>query len=326
MMPSPHVNPEPASTSFVDATKFYLHPASIDTVPKPVSPNGDRSTEGNFTATLPTIEFSKTVFSDQQSEQPYAQPAKYFCVKTWVDRLGTVGLMLFATPLLIVIGIAVLVLDGRPIFFRQVRVGKDGNRFNIWKFRTMHRNAEACTGAVWSSKGDTRVTKLGRWLRQTHLDELPQFFNVLKGDMNLVGPRPERPEFVKRLSAEFPHYNLRSQVRPGITGLAQLRLGYDESIKGVRKKIQCDLEYIHSTTFFRDLILLGKTIPHITWQLVRSRLCKTHETAASADVVASTGHAIDQNLRNQLLIHPAEDATRRPMSMSTNYNADNEVA
>ena len=196
-----------------------------------------------------------------------ASPTGYFRSKHLIDRVMTAALMMLAVPVMLLVALAILVCDGRPIMFRQVRVGKRGREFRIWKFRTMRCGAEDRTGAVWSSQSDTRVTRLGRWLRCSHLDELPQFFNVLRGDMNLVGPRPERPEFVETLVKQVPGYMQRNEVRPGITGLAQLRLGYDESIAGIPQKLACDLEYICNASLLGDAALLSKTLPHIAVQL-----------------------------------------------------------
>ncbi len=193
--------------------------------------------------------------------------SSYFRIKAVVDRLITVALMAPALPLMLFISLAILLLDGRPIFYRQLRVGKDGCDFWIWKFRTMRRNAEMLTGAVWSNHADARVTPLGRWLRCSHLDELPQFLNILAGDMSLIGPRPERPEFALELARELPDYMKRTSVRPGITGLAQLKLGYDHSVADVRKKLKLDLRYIRTATFSDDVWLLVCTLPYIAKQL-----------------------------------------------------------
>ncbi len=138
--------------------------------------------------------------SDTQAPNPLDGCADYFAWKQLVDRTITAALLVVALPLMVLIAVAVLVFDGWPIMYRQRRVGQGGRIFWIWKFRTLCRNAEGETGAVWCTDGDPRVTALGRYLRSAHLDELPQFFNVLLGDMNLIGPRPERPTFVIALS------------------------------------------------------------------------------------------------------------------------------
>jgi len=199
----------------------------------------------------------------------FSDRSRYFVVKSAVDRAITAVLMIVALPLMLLIALAILLLDGRPIFYRQKRVGKNGRVFRIWKFRTMCLNAESETGAVWSSASDARVTALGRWLRCSHLDELPQFFNVLVGHMNLIGPRPERPEFVRELVRELPSYRERLTVRPGITGLAQLRLGYDQSVADVGSKLVLDVEYIRTAKLITDIKILLVTIPYIAMNLLR---------------------------------------------------------
>jgi lipopolysaccharide/colanic/teichoic acid biosynthesis glycosyltransferase len=135
-----------------------------------------------------------------------------------------------------------------------------GVRFTMYKFRSMYQDAEARTGAVWASRNDPRVTPLGRFLRASRLDELPQLFNVLRGEMNLVGPRPERPVFVERLRDEIEEYRLRQRVKPGITGLAQINHTYDSSIDDVRVKVRYDLEYIRRRSLREDLRIMVRTV------------------------------------------------------------------
>ena len=174
-----------------------------------------------------------------------------------------------------VIALVVLTTDGRPVFYRQVRVGKGRKNFLIWKFRSMCRDAEKATGAVWSSKKDDRVTKIGKWLRATHLDELPQVVNILAGDMHLVGPRPERPEFVENLAQDIPGYHRRHLVRPGITGLAQVKQGYDACLGDVAKKVALDVSYIETASLSKDLKILWLTIPYVAcelWFVIRTRI------------------------------------------------------
>ncbi|MBM4431603.1 MAG: sugar transferase, partial [Chloroflexi bacterium] len=146
-----------------------------------------------------------------------------------------------------------------PLFYRQTRVGRRGRPFQVYKFRSMIPAAEAEGGAVWAGEGDPRVTRVGRFLRRTRLDELPQVWNVLKGEMSLVGPRPERPEFVASLVAHVPYYQARHAVRPGITGWAQVRYGYGSSVEDARVKLEYDLYYIKHQSLYLELSILAKT-------------------------------------------------------------------
>jgi len=182
--------------------------------------------------------------------------AGYFHWKVAVD-------LAIACLLLVPIGfmIALLVLLVRmtskgPGIYRQIRVGKDGRQFMMYKIRSMHVNAEAASGPVWTQSGDPRVTFLGVVLRKLHLDELPQIFNVLRGEMSFVGPRPERPEFVRVLSEVIPRYRDRLVVRPGITGLAQINLPPDTDLMSVRRKLALDLDYIGHGNLWLDTRLL----------------------------------------------------------------------
>jgi sugar transferase (PEP-CTERM system associated) len=171
-----------------------------------------------------------------------------------------IGLVL-ALPLLILIAAAVRLTSPGPALYHQTRVGRGGRTFTVHKFRTMRQDAEAATGPVWAAKhGDPRTTVLGRGLRRTRLDELPQLWNVLKGDMSLVGPRPERPEFVSELTREIPYYGQRHSVRPGITGWAQVRYTYGASREDALQKLQYDLYYIKNLSIALDLFIIVETI------------------------------------------------------------------
>lgn len=165
-------------------------------------------------------------------------------------------------PLIPVLIIAVRFSSPGPIFFRQVRVGYRGKPFTIYKFRTMRQDAEA-NGAQWATKNDSRITGLGRFMRKTRLDEIPQLWNVLVGDMGFVGPRPERPEFVQWLAKEIPYYNLRHIIRPGLTGWAQVRYQYGASIEETRRKLEYDLYYIKHISVGIDLLIMFQTIKTI---------------------------------------------------------------
>jgi sugar transferase (PEP-CTERM system associated) len=166
-------------------------------------------------------------------------------------------------PVIPIVALAVKLSSKGPVLFRQQRVGRRGQVFNLYKFRSMRQDAEAQTGAVWAGKDDPRVTRVGRFLRKTRLDEIPQLWNVLIGDMGFVGPRPERPEFVKWLAENIPYYNLRHIIRPGITGWAQVRYRYGASLEETREKVQYDLYYIKHMSLSIDLLIMFETIKTI---------------------------------------------------------------
>ncbi len=180
--------------------------------------------------------------------------------KRALDMIVSFSILALGMPLWLLIAL-LLKLDSRgPVLYTQERVGKDGKTFKIIKFRSMYKNAEEKSGPVWAHKKDPRVTRLGKILRASRLDEIPQFINVLNGDMSLVGPRPERPHFVEKLSKELPLYARRLKVRPGITGWAQVKHKYDESLEDVKKKVKYDLFYIENMSWRMDLKILLNTI------------------------------------------------------------------
>jgi lipopolysaccharide/colanic/teichoic acid biosynthesis glycosyltransferase len=168
--------------------------------------------------------------------------------------------LLIASPLLIVTGIVIKITSSGPVLYTQARVGKDGRLFNIIKFRTMHADAEAQTGPVWTKKNDSRITTIGKFLRETHIDELPQLINILKGDMSIIGPRPERPHFVEMLNDKIHGYSRRLAVKPGITGLAQCYREADEAIRDVKRKLRYDVLYIEKMCLMLDLVILWRTL------------------------------------------------------------------
>lgn len=180
-----------------------------------------------------------------------------------LDRVIAVPLLLVLAPIMVVIA-AVVAAEGRGrVLYEQERLGLGGRRFRLWKFRTMIPDAERETGPVWSGPGDRRVTPVGRFLRSTHLDELPQIVNVLRGEMSLVGPRPERPSIAAWLDSEVPGYRGRLAVPPGITGLAQIRAGYDTSVRSVRRKLRYDLFYIRRRSLGLEVSILAVTIGNL---------------------------------------------------------------
>jgi lipopolysaccharide/colanic/teichoic acid biosynthesis glycosyltransferase len=146
-----------------------------------------------------------------------------------------------------------------PVLIRQKRVGINGKTFTVYKFRSMYQDAEARTGAVWAKRNDPRITPLGHWLRKLRLDELPQLFNVVKGDMSIVGPRPERPEFVNILSEQIPYYRQRHCVMPGITGWAQINYKYGDTIEDTMMKLEYDLYYIKHISPSLDFLIMFHT-------------------------------------------------------------------
>ncbi|HWN17748.1 MAG TPA: sugar transferase [Gemmatimonadales bacterium] len=197
--------------------------------------------------------------------------------------LALLGLVA-SLPILLIIAVVIKLTSRGPVFYTQVRVGLDrrlpvggiqnqrreldigGEPFTIYKFRTMRVDAEQGSGAVWAQQRDPRVTTVGRFLRQYRLDELPQLLNVLRGEMNIVGPRPERPTIFAEMREHIAEYPLRQRARPGITGLAQINHHYDRSLDDVRTKVNYDLEYIRRRNLREDLRIMLKTIPVILWR------------------------------------------------------------
>ena len=173
-----------------------------------------------------------------------------------------------ATSLPLLLIVAVLIkLDSRgPALYRQERVGFEGKTFTLYKFRSMRRDAELAGVPEWASIDDPRTTRIGRFIRFTRIDELPQLFNVLRGDMSIIGPRPERPYFVNRLATEIPFYSARHCVKPGITGWAQVNAPYGASTEDTRTKLRYDLYYIKHCSFRLDVLILLRTIRVIVLQ------------------------------------------------------------
>jgi undecaprenyl-phosphate glucose phosphotransferase len=184
--------------------------------------------------------------------------------KRALDVVGAaIGLALLA-PLFAAVALAILATTGRPIFYTQERVGQGGHLFRMFKFRSMRRDAEGTTGPIWASNHDDRCTKVGAWLRHTNIDELPQLYNVLIGEMSLVGPRPERPVFVEHFKDAMPDYDLRHAVPGGMTGWAQVH-GW-RGRTSLRKRIQYDLDYIERWSFLFDFKVLFMTVQHVFWR------------------------------------------------------------
>ena len=187
-------------------------------------------------------------------------------VKRGTDIFLAILALLLTIPLYIVLPILIKLSSPGPVFYRQERVGWQGKRFTILKFRSMQQNAEAAGRAIWAEEYDSRVTAVGRFMRRYRLDELPQLLNVLRGDMSMVGPRPERPEFIGRLSREVPYYAYRLAVKPGITGWAQVKFRYGATVQDAAEKLQYDLYYIKHMSVRLDGLIALKTIRTVLFQ------------------------------------------------------------
>ncbi|MEX0729889.1 MAG: TIGR03013 family XrtA/PEP-CTERM system glycosyltransferase [Aquisalimonadaceae bacterium] len=185
--------------------------------------------------------------------------------KRLFDVLFSVVLLIIASPVMLMAALAILLTMGRPILYWQERVGQDGQVFHICKFRSMRKDAEGDGKARWAQQNDNRVTPLGRILRKLRIDELPQIYNVLIGEMSFVGPRPERPQFVSKLARELPFYHTRHSVKPGITGWAQVCYPYAASLEATRGKLQYDLYYVKNGGLLLDLGILLRTVEVVLW-------------------------------------------------------------
>jgi lipopolysaccharide/colanic/teichoic acid biosynthesis glycosyltransferase len=176
-----------------------------------------------------------------------------------LDVFGAVAGLVVTALTAPIIGIVIFIESGRPIIYRQVRLGRGGRPFTMYKFRSMRTDAES-GGERWAERTDARTTRMGRFLRRTHLDELPQFWNILRGDMSLVGPRPERPAFTNSLADTIPFYRLRLAIRPGLTGLKQIRLGYAATAEEHLEVLRHDLYYIKHRSIALNLLIIARTV------------------------------------------------------------------
>lgn len=181
-------------------------------------------------------------------------------VKRAFDIVTSLALLLLAMPVMLVTALAIRLDSRGPVFYRQERVGRGGRRFMCIKFRSMRTDAEHDGVARWASENDARVTRVGALIRKSRIDELPQLINVLKGEMSMVGPRPERPAFVEQLKKDLPFYDIRHSVKPGVTGWAQVRYQYGASVEGARRKLQFDLYYVKNHSLFLDMLVLIETV------------------------------------------------------------------
>jgi lipopolysaccharide/colanic/teichoic acid biosynthesis glycosyltransferase len=191
------------------------------------------------------------------------QSTWYEAVKAGAESVVALGLLVVAAPVILLAALLVKLTSRGPVFYSQTRLGRYGRSYTMYKIRSMSHNCEKQSGPRWSTAGDPRVTPIGRLLRRTHVDELPQLWNVLRGEMSLIGPRPERPEFVPQLEQALPYYRSRLLVRPGVTGLAQVQLPPDTDLASVRRKIAYDLYYVRRCSLWLDLQLLLATALHV---------------------------------------------------------------
>mgnify|MGYP001611878982 FL=1 len=180
-------------------------------------------------------------------------------LKRVLDILMAFSMLIVAAPLMVITAAAIKLTSKGPAIFKQVRVGENGRNFNIYKFRSMRHDAEAGTGPVWAGASDSRVTLIGRFIRLTRIDELPQIINVVKGDMSFVGPRPERPFFVLKLREVIPYYEMRTVVKPGITGWAQIKYPYGATVQDALEKLQYDIYYIKNMSPLLDFMIFVMT-------------------------------------------------------------------
>jgi exopolysaccharide biosynthesis polyprenyl glycosylphosphotransferase len=204
---------------------------------------------------LKEIRPSELIFSGELGPRPQ----NLFYQRLSNMLVAVIGLVL-ALPIMLVTALAVRLSSPGPVLYRQTRVGLNGSLFTLYKFRSMRADAEAGTGAVWAQKDDPRVTKVGRLIRRIRFDELPQLYNVLKGEMSIVGPRPERPEFVKALNEQIPYYRQRHCVRPGITGWAQVNYKYGDTLEDTITKLEYDLYYIKNMSLALDNYIIFHTL------------------------------------------------------------------
>ncbi|MBN1204516.1 MAG: sugar transferase [Myxococcaceae bacterium] len=200
---------------------------------------------------------SDFAFADELTPSPLRRACKRV-----FDILVASLLLVLASPLLVLVALAIKLDSKGPVSYRQERVGLGGRAYRLWKFRSMRTDAEK-DGAVWARANDDRVTRVGRFIRKTRMDEIPQVFNVLVGDMSFVGPRPERPVFVEQLNKQIPFYGLREAVKPGITGWAQIRYPYGASVEDARNKLEFDLYYVKNGSLFLDLGIIFHTVRHV---------------------------------------------------------------
>jgi exopolysaccharide biosynthesis polyprenyl glycosylphosphotransferase len=200
------------------------------------------------------------IFAGRRRDSPIKS-----AVRESVHRLLALTGFILSLPLAVLTAVLIKIESRGPVFYTQERVGRNGRVFNVIKFRSMRVDAEKDGEAIWAAPNDERVTRVGGIIRKLRIDEIPQFVNILRGDMNFVGPRPERPHFVKQLTMEIPYYDHRHLVAPGLTGWSQIKYPYGASVADATQKLQYDLYYIKNQSLTLDLVIVFRTV----WQMVR---------------------------------------------------------
>lgn len=244
------------------------------------------TTSPSSTSTLPVLPPS----AGSARVQVPAPSAVYLTVKILLDWLLALILLILSSPLILLSMLLVKLTSRGPALYTQTRMGLNGRPFTIYKIRTMTYQCESLTGPRWSTPADNRITSMGRILRATHLDELPQLWNVLRGEMSLIGPRPERPEFLPQLEQAIPLYRSRLLVRPGLTGLAQVQLPADTNLASVRLKLAYDLYYVRHVTLLLDLRVLCATAFKVVG--MPFRLIRTIFAFPEKEVIEKQYHAL----------------------------------
>jgi lipopolysaccharide/colanic/teichoic acid biosynthesis glycosyltransferase len=256
-------------------------------------------------------------------------PQRSETLKRCCDLFFSLVIAVIAIPVIVMAWVLVRVTSPGPGFYSQVRVGRNGRHYRIYKIRSMRYNCEAGSGAAWSTKRDPRVTRVGKIFRALHIDELPQLLNVLRGDMSLVGPRPERPEFVGPLSEKIPGYTMRLLVRPGVTGLAQIQLPPDTDIESVRTKLVLDRCYVKSGGFWLDLrIMLGTVIYLMGVSYARIRkLMRLPNPLADREMTTESSAQVVGPFKMATLFQTQQDkvATQRSLSLNGEQIACNQA-
>ncbi len=196
-------------------------------------------------------------------EEGFSQNSIHKSFKRMIGIIASIILLTIFSPILLLVAICIKLDSPGPVFYQQERVGHQGKVFGLLKFRSMREDAESLNGPMFAQKADARITRIGKIIRKLRLDEVPQFINIFKGEMDLVGPRPERPVFVKQLEEQVPYYSLRHSVRPGLTGWAQVRYRYGESFKDSKEKLHYDLYYVKHLSWHLDLLIIILTIREV---------------------------------------------------------------